>query len=68
MSIAFPEDKNLPSNIVQKKDGTHGYFASDLASIKYRVTNGWNPRKVIYCTDMRQQLHFQQVFAVAKMA
>lgn len=68
VSIQFPEDSKLPSNIIQKKDGTHGYFASDLASIKYRVTNGWDPKKVIYCTDMRQQLHFQQVFAVARRA
>ncbi len=68
VSISFPEDTKLPSNILQKRDGTHGYFASDLACIKYRIMNGWNPKKIIYCTDIRQQLHFQQVFAVARMA
>lgn len=68
VSISFPDDLKLPSNILQKQDGTHGYFASDLACIKYRVTNWWNPKKIIYCTDIRQQLHFQQVFTVAKMA
>lgn len=68
VSISFPENTKLPSNILQKHDGTHGYFASDLACIKYRITNGWDPKKIIYCTDIRQQLHFQQVFAVAKMA
>jgi arginyl-tRNA synthetase len=68
VSITFPEWSKLPSNIVQKQDGTHWYFASDLACIKYRVTNWWNPKKVIYCTDIRQQLHFQQVFAAARLA
>ncbi len=68
VSISFPENKKLPSNILQKRDGTHGYFASDLACIKYRMTNWWDPKKIIYCTDIRQQLHFQQVFTVARMA
>lgn len=68
VSITFPDGTTLPSNILQKRDGTHWYFASDLACIKYRVTNGWNPKKIIYCTDIRQQLHFQQVFSVARMA
>lgn len=68
VSITFPEWSKIPSNILQKQDGTHGYFASDLACIKYRVTNWWNPKKIIYCTDIRQQLHFQQVFAAARLA
>lgn len=68
VGVSFPEGSKLPSNILQKKDGTHGYFASDLACIKYRLMNGWNPSKIIYCTDMRQALHFKQVFAVARMA
>ena len=55
--------------MLQKRDGTHGYFASDLACIKYRTTNDdWKPTKIIYCTDIRQELHFKQVFATAKMA
>jgi arginyl-tRNA synthetase len=68
VGVSFPEGLKLPSNILQKKDGTHGYFASDLACIKYRLTNSWNPSTIIYCTDVRQALHFKQVFAVARMA
>lgn len=68
VGIVFPEETKLPSTILQKRDGTHGYLASDLACVKYRVTNGWNPKSIVYCTDIRQELHFKQVFATAKMA
>jgi arginyl-tRNA synthetase len=51
--------------IVQKRDGAANYATSDLACIRYRLKH-WNPAKMLYVTDMRQQLHFQQVFAVAK--
>jgi len=46
VGITFAEDTKLPSTILEKRDGTHGYLASDLACIKYRVTNGWNPDKI----------------------
>lgn len=64
--VVFSDDK-LPSCILQKRDGTHGYLASDLASIKYRTTN-WNPAKIVYFVDVRQQLHFKQAFEIAKNA
>ena len=54
----------LPSCILQKRDGTHGYLASDLAAIKYRLRN-WNPSKIMYFVDNRQALHFKQLFATA---
>lgn len=68
VGIEFEKDTNLPSNMLQKRDGTHGYFASDLACIKYRTTNGWDPKKIIYCTDVRQETHFKQVFFIARKA
>lgn len=64
--VVFPDDK-LPSCILQKRDWTHGYLASDLACIKYRCTN-WNPAKIVYFVDVRQQLHFKQAFEIAKNA
>lgn len=64
--VVFPDDK-LPSCILQKRDWTHGYLASDLACIKYRTTN-WNPAKIVYFVDVRQQLHFKQAFEIAKNA
>jgi arginyl-tRNA synthetase len=42
--ITLPEKEiqeiiKLPSTILEKRDGTHGYLASDLACVKYRMTN-----------------------------
>ncbi|MDD2907487.1 MAG: arginine--tRNA ligase [Candidatus Gracilibacteria bacterium] len=66
VGVIFENDK-LPSCILQKRDGTHGYLASDLACIKYRTSN-WNPEKIVYFVDVRQQLHFKQAFEIAKNA
>ncbi|NRH21145.1 arginine--tRNA ligase [Candidatus Gracilibacteria bacterium] len=68
VGVVFSEESKLPSCILQKKDGTGLYLTSDLAAIKYRLTNGWNPSKIIYSVDVRQQLHLRQAFAIAKMA
>ncbi len=68
VGVNFPEESKLPSTILQKKDGTNLYLTSDLAAIKYRLTNGWNPNKILYFVDVRQALHFRQVFWVAKKA
>ncbi len=68
VGVVFPEESKLPSCILQKKDGTGLYLTSDLAAIKYRLTNGWNPSKIIYSVDVRQQLHLKQAFTIAKMA
>jgi len=45
VGIIFPEETKLPSCILQKRDGTHGYFASDLATIKYRTENSKKTRQ-----------------------
>lgn len=66
--VVFSEESKIPSCILQKKDGTGLYLTSDLAAIKYRLNNGWNPSKIIYSVDVRQQLHLRQAFAIAKMA
>ncbi len=65
--VVFPEETKMPSCILQKRDWTHGYLASDLACVKYRMEN-WNPEKIIYFVDVRQQLHLKQVFTISKMA
>jgi len=65
--VVFSEESKLPSCILQKRDGTHGYLASDLASIKYRMDN-WNPKKILYFVDVRQKLHFEQAFEIARLA
>ncbi len=61
------EFENLPSCILAKRNGTHGYLASDLAWIKYRVEE-FKADKIIYFVDVRQKLHLQQAFTIAKKA
>ncbi len=51
--------------IVQKRDGAANYATTDLACVQYRMAR-WSPERVVYVTDMRQQLHFQQLFALAR--
>jgi arginyl-tRNA synthetase len=65
VGVIFPDETKLPSCILQKRDGTHGYLASDLAAIKYRSEN-WSPAKIVYSVDIRQELHFKQAFYIAK--
>ena len=67
VGVEFPEETKIPSCILQKRDGTHGYLASDLATIVYRMQN-WDPMRVIHFVDVRQQLHFRQTFYIAETA
>jgi arginyl-tRNA synthetase len=48
--------------LIQKRDGGFNYATTDLATLAYRLET-WSPTQIIYVTDGRQQLHFQQVFA-----
>ncbi len=47
--------------VIQKQDGAYLYGTTDLATLQHRK-NTWNPERVVYVTDTRQQLHFRQVF------
>ena len=58
------EDTMTPF-LVRKKDGAALYATTDVATIRYRQAE-WAPSRLIYVTDMRQQLHFQQLFATAR--
>ena len=55
-----PQLKDKPA-LVQKSDGGFNYTTTDLATLQYRLET-WRPQEVIYVTDGRQQLHFQQLF------
>ncbi|MGD9874162.1 MAG: arginine--tRNA ligase [Kiritimatiellia bacterium] len=56
--------EGLPLSIVQKSDGGFNYTTTDLATVISRVEE-FNPDRIIYVTDERQQLHFKQFFAIA---
>ncbi len=60
------EGEPLPL-IVQKSDGAFLYATTDLAALRYRVSE-LGAGTIIYVTDARQSLHFDMVFAVARMA
>ncbi|CAN1210987.1 arginine--tRNA ligase [Tumidithrix helvetica PCC 7403] len=60
------EGEPLPL-IVQKSDGAYNYATTDLAALRYRITQDKADR-IIYVTDMGQSGHFAQVFQVAKRA
>jgi arginyl-tRNA synthetase len=60
------EGEPLPF-IIQKSDEAYLYATTDLAALRYRV-NELEANAIIYVTDARQKLHFEMLFAVARMA
>lgn len=61
------DKKELPPCIVRKSDGAALYATSDLGTIVQREQD-YQPDEYIYVADKRQELHFTQVFRVAKKA
>lgn len=64
--IILLEKFNLPPFLIQKSDGAFMYGTTDLASLKYRIDK-FNPEKIIYVVANEQTLHFEQLFAAAKL-
>ena len=60
----IPSLKEHPT-LIRKSDGGFNYTTTDLATLEYRLKT-WQPDEIIYVTDGRQQLHFQQVFAALR--
>ncbi len=61
------DKKEIPPCILVKSDGSSIYATTDLATLVQRMQD-WNPDKVLYVTDKRQNLHFEQVFRAARKA
>ena len=59
------ESERLGVAIVRKSDGGYNYTTSDLACVESRVSE-YDPERIIYVTDARQQLHFRQWFSIAR--
>ena len=59
--------KEMPPCILVKSDGSAIYATTDLATLVQRMRD-WHPDKVLYVTDKRQNLHFEQVFRAARKA
>lgn len=68
LAVFFEKERDgekLPPFLVRKGDGGFLYATTDLAAILYRVER-WQPTRILYVTDERQQLHFRQLFATAR--
>ena len=59
------DKKEVPPMILVKSDGSSIYATTDLATMVQRMQD-WNPDKILYVTDKRQNLHFEQVFRAAR--
>lgn len=59
-------NKPKPPVIMEKSDGGFTYAITDIATIKTRVEE-LNAQEIIYVTDQRQALHFEQVFEAANL-
>jgi arginyl-tRNA synthetase len=61
--IVDMKDEGLEVAIVRKRDGGFNYTTTDIATVRSR-TEEYEPARVIYVTDERQQLHFRQFFRI----
>ncbi|MGN0386261.1 MAG: arginine--tRNA ligase [Lachnospiraceae bacterium] len=59
------DTKEIPPCMILKSDGAALYNTTDLATIMDRMEN-IGPDKIIYLTDKRQELYFEQVFRCAR--
>ena len=68
MPVAEETDKKeVPPCILIKSDGSAIYATTDLATMVQRMQD-FHPHKILYLTDKRQALHFEQVFRAARKA
>ena len=61
------DTKEVPPCILVKSDGASIYATTDLATMVQRMQD-YHPGKILYVTDKRQALHFEQVFRTARKA
>lgn len=59
--------KELPPLIFKKSNGAYLYGSTDMATI-YQREQDFHPDYILYVTDLRQQLHFEQVFRASLKA
>mgnify|MGYP003289150130 CR=1 FL=1 len=61
------DTKELPPLIFKKSNGAYLYASTDMATIYQREID-FNPDYILYVTDLRQRLHFEQVFRASLKA
>jgi len=60
------DEAHLPPALLEKSDGASIYLARDIANLGYRLKK-YKPAKILYVVGNEQALHFEQLFAIAKM-
>lgn len=69
-ALVFPvaeetDKKEVPPCILVKSDGAAIYATTDLATMVQRMQD-FAPDKMLYITDKRQALHFEQIFRASR--
>ena len=66
IDISLPDDTmEIPPFMLLTSNASALYSTTDLATLKYRMLH-FSPGAVIYVTDKRQEMHFEQVFRAAR--
>ncbi len=58
-------EEGMPTFLLQRSDTGSLYHTRDMGCIKYRMSE-FKPDQIIYVVDTRQELHFRQLFALAR--
>ncbi|MBN2476795.1 MAG: arginine--tRNA ligase [Pirellulales bacterium] len=61
----FLDGQDVPM-LIRKKDGAFLYATTDLATIRFRMEQ-FAPDAILYVVDHRQSLHFEHLFATARL-
>ena len=61
------DTKEIPPLIFKKSNGAYLYGSTDMATL-YQREQDFHPDHILYVTDLRQSLHFTQVFRVSHKA
>ena len=64
-AVIFDNEISETPFMIRKSDGGFGYASTDIATLEYRIKR-WNPDGIWYVVGAPQQLHFRQLFSVAR--
>ncbi len=65
VDVKETDTREIPPCMILKSDGASLYNTTDLATIMERMRL-YDPDEIIYITDKRQELYFEQVFRCAR--
>ena len=64
-ALVVKDLEHLPTFLLQRSDGGSLYHTRDIATIAFREEQ-YHPRRIIYVVEQKQELHFRQLFALAR--